>query len=81
MAQQGVSPGTIKIWQTAALSGPLGELGTEFRDGAQAYFKWVNSRCIELIATDDAYSVEKAVENVKKLLVQDKVLLPIDIAS
>lgn len=80
LAQQGVSPGVIKIGQTLALSGPLGEIGTEFRDGALAYFKWVNSkggvhgRRIELITVDDAYVVDKAVSNVKKLLDQDNVL-------
>lgn len=79
LAQQGASPGVIKIGQTLALSGPLGEIGTEFRDGALAYFKWVNSkggvhgRRIELITADDAYVADRAVGNVKKLLDQDKV--------
>jgi hypothetical protein len=27
-----------------ALSGPLAELGTELRDGAEAYLKWINSK-------------------------------------
>ena len=34
-AQQG---NTIRLGQTLPLSGPLTELGTEYRDGAQTYF-------------------------------------------
>ena len=73
-AQQG---GTIRLGQTLPLSGPLTELGTEYRDGAQTYFKWINSkggvhgRRIELLTLDDGYVVERTVENAKKLLDQD----------
>lgn len=76
-AQQG---NTIKLGQSTQLSGPLAQLGTEYRDGALAYFKWVNSkggvhgRRIELITLDDAYVVEKTVENTKKLLDDENVL-------
>ena len=65
---------TIRIGQTAALSGPLAELGTELRDGADAYLKWINSKGgihgkkIELVSEDDAYVPERAVQNVKKQL-------------
>ncbi|MBS0347835.1 MAG: ABC transporter substrate-binding protein [Proteobacteria bacterium] len=71
---------TIRIGQSAALSGPLAELGTELRDGAQAYLKWINSKGgihgkkIELVSDDDAYVPERAVNNVKKQLDDDKVL-------
>jgi len=73
-AQQG---GTIRLGQTLPLSGPLTELGTEYRDGAQTYFKWINSkggvhgRRIELLTLDDGYVVERTVENAKRLLDQD----------
>ncbi len=75
-AQQG---NAIRLGQTLPLSGPLTELGTEYRDGAQTYFKWINSkggvhgRRIELVTLDDGYVVERTVENAKKLLDQDGV--------
>jgi ABC-type branched-subunit amino acid transport system substrate-binding protein len=75
-AQQG---NVIKLGQTLPLSGPLAELGSEYRDGALAYFKWINSkggvhgRRIELVTIDDGYVVDKTVENAKKLLDQDNV--------
>ncbi|MBI2307195.1 MAG: ABC transporter substrate-binding protein [Rhodocyclales bacterium] len=66
--------GTIKLGQSLPLSGALTELGTEYRDGALAYFKWINGkggvhgRRIELVTLDDGYVVERSVENAKKLL-------------
>lgn len=77
LAQQG---NVIKLGQTTQLSGPLASLGSEYRDGAQAYFSWVNSkggvhgRRIELVSLDDAYVVEKTLENTRKLLDEEKVL-------
>jgi len=73
-AQQG---NTIRLGQTLPLSGPLTELGTEYRDGAQTYFKWINSkggvhgRKVELLTLDDGYVVERTAENAKKLLDED----------
>ena len=70
----------VRLGQSLPLSGPLTELGTEYRDGAQAYFKWVNGkggvhgRKIELVTLDDGYVVERTVENAKKLLDQESVL-------
>lgn len=78
-AEQGIFPDSIKLGQSLPLSGPLAESGTEYRDGAQAYFTWINSkggihgRRIELISIDDAYVVEKTIVNAKKLLDNDKV--------
>lgn len=75
-AQQG---GVIKLGQSLPLSGPLAELGSEYRDGALAYFRWVNSkggvhgRRIDLLTVDDGYVVDKSVENAKKLIDQDNV--------
>lgn len=71
---------TLRIGQSLALSGPLAELGTELRDGAQAYLKWINSKGgingkqIELISADDAYVPERTVGNIKKQLEDDKLL-------
>ena len=76
VAQQG---STIKLGQSLPLSGPLTELGSEYRDGATAYFKWMNSkggvngRKIELLTLDGAYVVDKTVANAKKLLDEDNV--------
>ena len=73
-AQQG---NTIRLGQTLPLSGPLTELGTEYRDGAQTYFKWINSkggvhgRKVELLTLDDGYVVDRTAENAKKLLDED----------
>lgn len=71
--------GVIKLGQSLPLSGPLTELGTEYRDGALAYFKWVNSkggvhgRKIELVTLDDGYVVDKTVANAKKLIEEENV--------
>jgi ABC-type branched-subunit amino acid transport system substrate-binding protein len=54
-------------------------LGSEYRDGALAYFKWANSkggvsgRKIDLVTLDDGYVVDKTVANAKKLLDEDNV--------
>lgn len=75
-AQQG---NVIKLGQSLPLSGPLAELGSEYRDGALVYLKWINSkggihgRRIELVTLDDGYVVEKSVENAKQLLDKDGV--------
>lgn len=77
IAQQGAS---IRLGQSLPLSGPLTELGTEYRDGAQACFKWINSkggvhgRAIELVTLDDGYVVERTLGNVKQLLESENVL-------
>lgn len=61
----------LKIAQSTALSGPLGELGQAMHQGAKACFAainakgGVNGRPIELIAVDDGYDVKRALANVK----------------
>lgn len=71
--------GPIRLGQSLPLSGPLTELGTEYRDGAQAYFKWINGkggvhgRRIELLTLDDGYVVERSVDNARKLLDEQEV--------
>lgn len=63
--------GPVKIAQSAALSGPLGELGQAMHQGAKACFAainakgGVNGRPIELSALDDGYDVKRALANVK----------------
>lgn len=72
--------GPIRLGQSLPLSGPLAELGSEYRDGMLAYFNalnakgGINGRRIELVTLDDGYVVERSVENAKKLIDQEDVL-------
>ena len=71
---------SIRLGQTLPLSGPLAELGIEYRDGALAYFKAVNEkggvhgRRIELVTLDDGYVVARSEENARRLLKEERVL-------
>jgi branched-chain amino acid transport system substrate-binding protein len=83
-AQKKYSPGasdsTIKIGNIMPYSGPASAYGTIGRSEA-AYFKMINEqggingRKIDFITLDDGYSPPKAVEQVRKLVEQDEVLL------
>src|SRR5580692_426329 len=76
----GATDTEIKIGQTIPLSGPASAYGTIGKAQA-AYMKMindqggVNGRKINLIQYDDAYSPPKAVEQVRKLVESDEVLL------
>jgi branched-chain amino acid transport system substrate-binding protein len=76
----GASDTVIKIGNTAPYSGPLSSNGIIARTEA-AYFKMindqggVNGRKIEFISYDDAYSPPKTVEQTRKLIESDEVLL------
>lgn len=76
----GASDTTIKIGNTAPYSGPLSSNGIIARTEG-AYFKMineqggVNGRKIEFISYDDAYSPPKTVEQTRKLIESDEVLL------
>ncbi|HKU94934.1 MAG TPA: ABC transporter substrate-binding protein [Vineibacter sp.] len=76
----GVSDGEIKIGQTMPYSGPASAYGTAGRV-AQAYFAMindhggVNGRKIRLISLDDGYSPPKTIEQVRKLVEEENVLL------
>lgn len=78
-AEIGVGDQTIVLGHSIALSGALGDLGKEYQSGAQLYFDYLNSqggiagRKIRLISLDDAYDTNKALENTKKLVEQEKV--------
>lgn len=60
----------LRIGQSTALTGPLGELGQALHEGAKACFTAVNARggvhgrTIELVAQDDGYDVKRALANV-----------------
>ncbi len=87
-AQKKYDPGAtdteIKIGQTVPFSGPASAYATIGKTQA-AYFNMineqggVNGRKIKLIQYDDAYSPPKAVEQVRKLVESDEVLLTFQI--
>ena len=87
-AQKKYDPGAtdteIKIGQTLPFSGPASAYASIGRTQA-AYFSMinqqggVNGRKINLIQYDDAYSPPKAVEQVRKLVESDEVLLTFQI--
>src|SRR3569833_1838594 len=76
----GASDTEIKVGQTMPFSGPASAYSSIGKTQA-AYFKMindqggVNGRKINLIQYDDAYSPPKAVEQVRKLVESDEVLL------
>lgn len=88
LAQKKYDPGAtdteIKIGQTVPFSGPASAYASIGKTQA-AYFNMineqggVNGRKINLIQYDDAYSPPKAVEQVRKLVESDEVLLTFQI--
>src|SRR3982751_4753096 len=76
----GASDSEIKVGQTVPFSGPASAYASIGKTQA-AYFKMINDqggingRKINLIQYDDAYSPPKAVEQVRKLVESDEVLL------
>ncbi len=78
-ASPGVTDTLIKLGQSAALSGPAGELGTEMRQGMLAYFEevnqagGVNGRKIELVSLDDGYEPDRAAANTRTLIQDQQV--------
>src|SRR5215467_15561940 len=80
MYYTGATDTEIKIGQTLALSGPASAYATIGKTQA-AYFKMINDqggingRKINLIQYDDGYSPPKAVEQIRKLVESDEVLL------
>jgi ABC-type branched-subunit amino acid transport system substrate-binding protein len=80
----GASDTEIKIGQTVPFSGPASAYASIGKTQA-AYFKMINDqggingRKINLVQYDDAYSPPKAVEQVRKLVESDEVLLTFQI--
>ena len=78
-AEEGITPTSILIGQSAAFSGPAAQLGIQMRDGAKLWFDYVNThggvngRRIELKSRDDKYESKLAAENTKKLIEEDGV--------
>jgi branched-chain amino acid transport system substrate-binding protein len=79
LAENGVTPDTIVLGQSVALTGPAAALGIEMRNGAKVYFDYVNSkggvhgRKIQLVTLDDGYEPARTVPNTKKLIEEYKV--------
>jgi len=77
--KQGISNDEILLGQSCALSGPAKNLGVEFKNGADAYFNYINGsggvygRKIKLISLDDKYEPSYATKNTKELITKDKV--------
>lgn len=77
---KGASDTEIKIGQTMPYSGPLSSYGTIGRLQS-AYFKMLNDkggirgRKINLVSVDDAYSPPKTVEQIRRLVESEGVLL------
>lgn len=78
-AETGVTESQIVLGQSAVFSGPAQDLGIQMRDGALAYFDYVNSqggvngRKIVLKSVDDRYEPDGAAAATKKLIEDDKV--------
>ncbi len=78
-AENGVTPDTIVLGQSVALTGPAAALGIDMRNGAKVYFDYINSkggvngRKIQLITLDDGYEPTRAAPNTKKLIEEHKV--------
>jgi branched-chain amino acid transport system substrate-binding protein len=76
----GASDTEIKIGHTTAYSGPVSAFSAAGRT-LSAYFKMVNEaggingRRVNIISLDDAYSPPKTVEQTRKLVEEDEVLL------
>ena len=78
-ATTGVTASSIVLGQSAALTGPAQMLGTEMRDGALAYFDFVNAnggvegRKIVLKSLDDGYEPDRAEKNTRELINKEHV--------
>ena len=76
----GATDKIIKIGTTAPLSGPVSAFA-QIAKSAEAYFNkvndegGVNGRRIQMIIVDDAYSPPKTVEQTRRLVESDEVLL------
>lgn len=73
--KSGVTSDRIYIGQSAVLEGPSAELGRSMKEGAQAYFRYVNEveggiygRKVELLSLNDDGNPKKALANTKELI-------------
>ena len=77
--EPGVSEQEIVLGQSVAMSGPLGEFGRDIVIGAKACLQRVNAagglggRKVSLVTLDDRYETDVAVQNIRRLLQEEKV--------
>ena len=78
-AEPGVFDDRIVFGQSAAFKGPAAALGLGMRQGILTAFEeanaagGVNGRKLELVSYNDGYEPNKAIENTKRLIEEDKV--------
>lgn len=76
---RGVTPTSIKVGVSLALTGAVAHIHSHLRAGQQAYIDMVNDRGgvngrkIELIIEDNEYSAQKGVTAMRKLVLRDNV--------
>lgn len=79
LAEPGISKSTIRIGQSAGVSGPVAGSVKEQIAGAQVYLNHVNAnggvagRKLELLTYDDGFDAKRTPDNVRKLIGEDKV--------
>ncbi|WP_455286151.1 ABC transporter substrate-binding protein [Cupriavidus necator] len=79
LAEPGVTRATIRIGQSAGVTGPVAGSVKEQIAGAQVYLRTVNAsggvagRRIELVTYDDGFDAKRTPDNVRKLIDEDKV--------
>ena len=77
--EAGIFDKHILFGQSAAFSGPAGELGKNMRYGIQAAFQEANERggvygrLLKLLSLDDAYEPEAAIANTRRLIEKEGV--------
>ncbi|MEB3263223.1 MAG: ABC transporter substrate-binding protein [Synechococcus sp.] len=74
-------PGELVLGQSAPFSGPSGQLGREYRDGAWAWFAELNrrggvhGRQLRLVSLDDRYEPALTLANTRQLIGPDRAFL------
>jgi branched-chain amino acid transport system substrate-binding protein len=77
----GITPTEIRLGASAVLSGPLGPQTAEYGVGSRLLFDAVNEaggihgRKISYVTLDDAFDTQRAVENTRKLVDENKVFM------
>lgn len=78
---EGVTPDEIRLGASVVLSGPLGAQTAQYGEGSRLLFDAVNAqggvhgRMIRYTTLDDGFDPQKAVENTRQLLENDKVFM------
>ncbi|AFU47147.1 ABC-type branched-chain amino acid transport system periplasmic protein [Acidovorax sp. KKS102] len=78
---EGVTANEIRLGASVVLSGPLGPQTAQYGEGSRLLFDAVNAqggvhgRMIRYTTLDDAFDPQKAVENTRQLLENDKVFM------